>query len=169
MAASAGESKEYDPILKQDFNGTKGKDIIDELLKKPIFVEDGYVLSEYFNNIDVFDEAYDDFLSLYAYYVFKKDSTNEEEGQARRKSLEDKINLYLDLELDNVTIREEEPDFSNVTGRSKPRQEALTRKIERKKYWEKVLRRLSDIEKNSKKGTSKTTVGTVLRIMRLRI
>jgi len=162
-AASAGESKD-DPILGKKFNVKEiektGQQIINELLEKPVFVDDEYVLSEYFNSIDVFDAAYDDFLSLYAYYVFKKDSTNEEEGQARRESLKAKIHSHLEaIDEKNVTIRKKNP-FSKVTGRSKARQKAL----EKKKYWERALKRLSDIE-NSKKGTS---VAPKLRGMRLR-
>ena len=171
LAASAGESKDSsdDPILDKTFNGKTGQQIIDELLEKPVFVEDDYVLSVYFEGIDVVDEAFDDFLSLYAYYVNRIDEgrINEIDKEKRRESLEAKINSYLDTTLQNVTIREKDLVFSNVTGRSKERQEALNKKKrklkkkkrkarKRKKKWERALRRLSDIEK-SKQGKNNVT------------
>lgn len=161
-AASAGESKD-DPILGKKFNVKEiektGQQIIDELLEKPVFVDDDYVLSEYFSNTSVVEEAYDDFLSLYAYYVnelddIKINEIDKDRRESRRESLEVKIHSHLEaIDEKNVTTRKKNP-FSNVTGRSQARQKALNKKI----YWERALKRLSDIENSKKDKKNNVTV-----------
>ena len=165
-AASAGESKD-DPILDKIFKVKQiektGKQIIDELLKNPVFVDDDFVLREYFNSINVFNDDYDDFLSLYAYYVNRIDEgkinniDKDRRESSRRESLETKIYNYLHKPLNNnVTTRKRKRNFKNVTGRTNARQKALDKKI----YWKQALKRLSEIE-NSKKRRVQPNVRTV--------